>query len=55
MKNPKKKYLLPHQIKWINDHSPLRVIEKSRQVGLTRAGAFHSTKIASAKEALQPM
>ena len=31
----KKKYFLPCQIKWINDRSPLRIMEKSRQVGLT--------------------
>jgi phage FluMu gp28-like protein len=48
MDDPKKKHFLPYQVKWINDQSPLRIIEKSRQVGLTYADAFHSVEIASA-------
>jgi phage FluMu gp28-like protein len=51
MNDQKKKYFLPYQIKWINDRSPLRIIEKSRQVGITYADAFHSVEIASAKGA----
>ncbi len=51
MKDPKKKYFLPYQIDWINDKSPLRIMEKSRQVGITYADAFHSVEIASAKGA----
>ena len=51
MKDQKKKYFLPYQINWINDRSPLRIIEKSRQVGITYADAFHSVELASAKGA----
>src|SRR5258705_8529251 len=47
MKQPNKKYFLPYQIKWIEDKSPLRIIQKSRQVGITYADAFHSVEIAS--------
>src|SRR5436190_24204983 len=51
MQDPKKKYFHPYQIKWINDQSPLRIIEKSRQVGITYADAFHSVELASRKGA----
>jgi len=51
MRDTKKKHFLPYQISWINDPSPLRIIEKSRQVGMTYADAYHSVQIASAKGA----
>lgn len=41
------KYFLPYQIRWIEDPSPLRIIEKSRQVGITYADAYHSVRVAS--------
>jgi len=41
------KYFLPYQIRWIQDPSPLRIIEKSRQVGITYADAYHSVRVAS--------
>src|SRR5436190_20007831 len=50
MKN-ETKYFLPYQLKWIKDQSPLKIIEKSRQIGMTYADAYHSVRIASRKEA----
>ena len=50
MKN-EAKYFLPYQYQWIKDHSPLKIIEKSRQIGMTYADAYHSVRIASRKEA----
>jgi phage FluMu gp28-like protein len=47
MQNADKKYFLPYQIRWIEDSSPLRIIQKSRQVGITYADAFHSVQLAS--------
>jgi phage FluMu gp28-like protein len=41
------KYFLPYQIRWIEDTSPLRIIEKSRQIGITYADAYHSVRVAS--------
>ena len=33
-------YFLPYQRKWINDRSPKRLMEKSRQIGITLCTAF---------------
>jgi phage FluMu gp28-like protein len=35
---------LPYQISWINDDSRLKLIEKSRQVGITLADAYDSVR-----------
>src|SRR5689334_6396045 len=35
-----RKYTLPFQSRWIQDHSPLKIIEKSRQIGLTSSTAL---------------
>ena len=45
---PSKKYFLPYQRQWILDQSPLRIIQKSRQVGITYADAYDSVIKASA-------
>jgi phage FluMu gp28-like protein len=44
-------YFLPYQEDWILDQSPLRIIQKSRQVGITYADAYDSVVKASAKDA----
>jgi phage FluMu gp28-like protein len=35
-------YFLPYQQRWIDDPSPLKIIEKSRQIGITYADAYDS-------------
>src|SRR6185436_6292046 len=37
-------FFLPYQIRWLNDHSPLKIIEKSRQIGMTFTDAYDSVK-----------
>jgi len=37
-------YFLPYQAAWIRDNSPLKIVEKSRQVGLTFADAYDSVR-----------
>ena len=49
MKNTALKYFLPYQRKWILDDSPLKIIQKSRQIGISYADAYHSVRIASNK------
>src|SRR3954464_13364264 len=44
-------YFLPYQEAWILDQSPLRIIQKSRQVGITYADAYDSLVKASARDA----
>src|ERR1041385_8510983 len=48
MKNPLR-YFLPYQIDWITDESSLKIMEKSRQIGISYADAYHSVRIASRK------
>src|SRR5436190_13133357 len=36
----RRKYFLPYQIQWLDDESPLRIMEKSRQVGVSYADAY---------------
>ena len=43
------KYFLPYQRRWILDLSPLKIMEKSRQIGISYADAYHSVRIASTK------
>jgi phage FluMu gp28-like protein len=40
---------LPYQSRWINDQSRLKIIEKSRQIGITYADAFDSVRKAASK------
>src|SRR6266699_2102264 len=44
-------YFLPYQWKWIHDGSPLKIIQKCRQAGISYADAFDSVKKASPKRA----
>ncbi len=44
-------YFLPYQERWILDESPLRIIQKSRQVGITYADAYDSVLKASPRDA----
>src|SRR6266850_1179716 len=44
-------WFLPTQAKWAYDNSPLKIWEKSRQVGATKTDAFHSVMIISPAEA----
>src|SRR5688572_11670968 len=39
--------LLPYQSRWLNDHSRLKIIEKSRQIGITYVDALDSVKKAA--------
>jgi phage FluMu gp28-like protein len=43
------KYFLPYQRDWILDRSPLKIMQKSRQIGISFADAYHSVRIASTK------
>jgi phage FluMu gp28-like protein len=46
----KDKYFLPYQREWINDGSPLRIMQKSRQIGASFADAYDSVRKASCVE-----
>lgn len=46
-----KMHFLPYQKRWIKDQSPLKIIEKSRQVGLTYADAYDSVRKAANRHA----
>src|SRR5262245_61868749 len=48
---PPEKHFLPYQIDWIKDKSPLKIIQKSRQVGITYADAYDSVIKASQRGA----
>lgn len=37
-----KPWFLPYQERWIHDQSPLKIMEKSRQIGITYADAYDS-------------
>src|SRR5207244_1723149 len=49
--NHDRKYFLPYQYKWISDGRPLKIAQKSRQIGITFADAYHSVRIASHEDA----
>jgi phage FluMu gp28-like protein len=49
--NDQLSYFLPYQRRWILDTSPLRLMQKSRQIGISYADAYHSVRIASVKGA----
>ena len=42
--------LLPYQQRWIDDQSPLKIMEKSRQIGITYADALDSVQKAGNRE-----
>jgi len=44
------KYFLPYQRKWILDPSPLKIMQKSRQIGISYADAYHSVRTVSNKD-----
>jgi phage FluMu gp28-like protein len=44
------RYFLPYQTAWINDNSPLKLMQKSRQVGISFADAYHSVRLVSHKD-----
>ena len=46
-----RKYFLPYQLSWIDDQSPLKLMQKSRQVGISYADAYHSVRLACTKTA----
>jgi phage FluMu gp28-like protein len=48
---PSRAWFLPTQIAWLEDSSPLRIWEKSRQVGATKTDAFDSVLKASPADA----
>src|SRR4051812_2864066 len=48
---PFDQWCLPTQAAWATDFSPLKIIEKGRQVGITRVDALHSVIIVSHKDA----
>jgi phage FluMu gp28-like protein len=41
------KYFIRAQAKWINDDSPLKIMEKSRQVGVTHATDYRTVSLVS--------
>ena len=45
------RYFLPYQAKWIEDKSSLKIMEKSRQVGMSYATAYSAVERAAAKNA----
>ena len=47
-----RQFFLPYQCDWIFDRAPLKIIEKSRQIGITYADAYDSVIKASARAAL---
>ena len=40
MSDFEEKFFLPYQQRWINDNSRLKIIEKSRQIGISMATAY---------------
>ena len=51
MKRPKEKFFLPFQRDWHQDQSPLKIMQKSRQIGATFVDAYDSVKKAGAHDA----
>jgi hypothetical protein len=49
MNTYEQEFFLPYQQAWIDDRSPLKIMEKSRQIGITYADAFDSVLKASSK------
>jgi phage FluMu gp28-like protein len=51
MKRRKEKFFLPFQRDWHQDPSPLKIMQKSRQIGATFVDAYDSVKKAGARDA----
>src|SRR4051812_18024965 len=51
MKRRKQKYFLPFQRDWLNDPSPLKIMQKSRQIGASFVDAYDSVKKVGALDA----
>ena len=45
------KYFLPYQVRWLKDNTPLKIMEKSRQIGMTYVDAYDSVIKASSRKA----
>jgi phage FluMu gp28-like protein len=50
MKEFEGKFFLPYQKRWINDASKLKIIEKSRQIGVSMASAYRLVREHSCKD-----
>src|SRR5438445_13840736 len=48
--NADRNHFLPYQTKWIQDLSPLKIMQKSRQIGISYSDAYHSVVLASNKK-----
>jgi phage FluMu gp28-like protein len=51
MKRRKEKFFLPFQRDWLQDQSPLKIMQKSRQIGASFVDAYDSVKKAGAHDA----
>ncbi len=49
--SPEEKYFLPYQRHWILDAAPLRICEKSRQIGMSYADSYQSVRLAAPRQA----
>jgi phage FluMu gp28-like protein len=47
---PLQPHFLPYQSRWLHDHSRLKIMEKSRQVGITYVDALDSVKKAASSQ-----
>lgn len=45
-------YFLPYQVKWINDHSRFKIVEKSRRVGMTYAQSYEDVRDAAKQDGM---
>ena len=45
------RYFTQSQRNWIQDNFPLKIIQKSRQIGISHADNYHSVSLASRPEA----
>jgi len=45
------KYFMPYQSDWILDPAPLKIVEKSRQIGFSYADSYRSVRLVAAKDA----
>lgn len=45
-------YFMPYQAKWIKDTASLRIVEKSRQIGLSYAESYRDVKLAAGDRGL---
>jgi phage FluMu gp28-like protein len=45
-------YFLPYQVKWINDNSRFKIVEKSRRVGMTYAQSYEDVRDAARQDGM---